>query len=231
MTVAPPTDAAPTVVLLHGLARTRWSMAGLRRHLERAGFPTWARSYPSRRMPIAAVAELVASWIARDLPGRPLAAVTHSLGGIIVRHIGARVPFSRVVMLAPPNHGSRVSRALHEQSIFRWFYGPAGQEMAAPAPELDGRWPRPAAPCAVIAGTRARAGANPTSWLTRRRPYFAAGEPNDGTLAVAETELPGLAAFATVDASHTWIMDDARARALCVAFLRDGSLDAPRAAP
>jgi hypothetical protein len=226
-------DALPTVVLLHGLARTRWSMAGLQRHLERAGFPTWARSYPSRRLPIAGAADLIASWIARDLPaGRPLAAVTHSLGGIVVRHIGARVPFGRVVMLAPPNHGSRVSRALRDQSIYRWFYGPAGQEMAAPVPDLGHRWPHPAAPCtvAVIAGTRASAGANPTSWLTRRRRTFAAGEPNDGTLAVAETELDGMTAFATVDASHTWIMDDPRVRALCVAFLRDGRLDAPRVA-
>ena len=43
------------------------------------------------------------------------------------------------------------------------------------------------------------------------------------SLVVREDSLT-LYAFATVDASHTWIMNDARARAMAVAFLRDGSL-------
>ena len=45
--------SAPTVVLLHGLARSARSMAGLARHLRRAGYETWSRSYPSRRVGIA----------------------------------------------------------------------------------------------------------------------------------------------------------------------------------
>jgi hypothetical protein len=214
--------ARPTVVLLHGLARTRYSLAGLRRHLERAGFSTWACTYPSRRLSIAEAADDVAGRIARELPaGAPLAAVTHSLGGVIIRHLGARVPFERVVMLAPPSQGSRVAVALRDNRIYRWFFGPAGQEVATP--EGDRAWPALAAPCAIIAGTRAQSAANPTSWLTRRGPYFTAGEANDGTLAVAETRLPEAAVFETVDASHTWIMNHAQARRLVVAFL-EGSL-------
>ena len=91
------------------------------------------------------------------------------------------------------------------------------------APERGRAWPALGAPCAIIAGTRARSAANPTSWLTRRGPYFTAGQANDGTLAVAETRLPEAAVFETVDASHTWIMNHAHARRLVVAFL-DGSL-------
>src|SRR5437868_1781197 len=122
--IAADQDGPPTVVLLHGLARTHRSMAGLQHHLQRAGFPTWARSYPSRRLSIAGAADLIASWIARDLPaGRPVAAVTHSLGGILVRQIGARVPWRRIVMLAPPNQGSRLSRELRNHTMYRWFYG------------------------------------------------------------------------------------------------------------
>jgi hypothetical protein len=212
----------PTVVLLHGLARSHRSLAGLRRHLERAGFPTWARSYRSRRLSTADAADEIAGWIAAELPAdRPLVAVTHSLGGVVVRHLVARVPFSRIVMLAPPSDGSRVSRALSGRPItrrlFRWIFGPAGQEVAAPAAARA--WPPLQIPCAVIAGTRARSLANPTSWLTRVGGYFAAGEPNDGTLAVAETTLAGATAFATVDATHTWIMNDRRARELIVRFL------------
>ena len=59
--------------------------------------------------------------------------------------------------------------------------------------------------------------------------FFAAGEPNDGTLAVDETALPGVTSFATVDASHTWIMNDRRARELIVRFLSGDDDFAPRA--
>ena len=211
----------PVVVLLHGLARTHRSMSGLARHLARAGFETWSATYPSRRLPIAAAADEVAGRIARELPaGRPLAAVTHSLGGILVRHMTARIPFARVVMLAPPNQGSRLSRALRDQPLYRWIGGPALQEIAAAVGE-GAAWPAPAARTAVIAGTRARRGWSPTSWVSRRAAIFAPDEQNDGTLAVAETRLAGMSAFATVDASHTWIMDHPAARALVVRFLEE----------
>jgi hypothetical protein len=223
VTVAPvegPGGERPTVVLLHGLVRSRSSMAGLARHLERAGFTTWSHSYPSRHLPIAAAAEEVAGRIARELPaGRPLAAVTHSLGGILVRHMAGHVSFTRVVMLAPPNQGSRLARTLSEQPLYRWLCGPAGQEIAAAG---DGAaWPALPAATAVIAGTRAR-GWNPTSLVSHAVGAFAADEPNDGTLAVAETRLAGMRAFATVDASHTWIMDHPTTRALVVQFLESG---------
>lgn len=221
--VAPRTDR-PLVVLLHGLARTRFSMSGLAVHLGRAGFTTWSRTYPSRQLSIAASAEHIADAIARELPaGRPLAAVTHSLGGILIRHLAGRIPFSRVVMLAPPNQGSRLSRALRDGPMYRWFFGRAGQELALGAE--PGPWPALPPSTAVIAGTRAQWTWNPTGWVSRRARIFAPGEPNDGTLAVAETQLDGMAAFTTVDASHSWIMNHPAARALVVRFLDTGALE------
>jgi triacylglycerol lipase len=206
----------PTVILLHGLARRAGSLASLRRALERAGFPTWARSYPSRRQPIAQLAAEMTERIVADLGDRPLAAITHSLGGVVVRHMhDPRLRWQRIVMLAPPNQGSRLAAGMAARPLFGWFYGPAGRELAAPAD-----WPAPPAPFAVIAGTRARHVGNPTSWLRRRE---LADLPSDGTVAVAETELPGMAAFATVDATHTWIMRHERAQALALEFLASGA--------
>jgi pimeloyl-ACP methyl ester carboxylesterase len=224
---APSDPARPTVVLLHGLARTHHSLRGLQHHLERAGYPTWARTYPSRRLSIAAAADLIADLIARELPpDRPLAVVTHSLGGIVARYLGARIAFTRIVMMAPPNQGSRVARDLHDKSFFRWFFGPAGQEIGTP--DQGSTWPHPSAPCAVIAGTAAPTIGNPTSWITGGGAYFAADQPNDGTLATIETRLPGMAAFATVDASHTWIMNHDRARELALNFLDEGTTGSRR---
>jgi hypothetical protein len=215
--------AHPTVVVLHGLARTAVSVSGLRRHLERAGFATWAPTYPSRSATIAELSDELVERIRGDLDGE-LAAVTHSLGGLLVRHMARRLPWRGVVMLAPPNHGSRLALAFRDHPLYRWFYGPAGGELAAP-PLPDG-WPAPPRPFAVIAGTRGTSPANPARWLKRARAALPSEVPSDGTVAVEETRLEGMADFATVDATHTWIVNHPEARRLVVRFLEKGRFGA-----
>lgn len=206
----------PTVVLLHGLARKHGSMSRMAQALAAAGFTTRSIDYPSRQKGIADVADAIADQLAAELPGRPLAAVTHSLGGILFRHLGdPRLAWRRAVLLAPPNRGSHVAATFAHHPLYRWFYGPAGQELAG----AGATWPPPPAPCGVIAGTRRRAIGNPTSWVSGR--VFGPDQDHDGTVAVDETRLDG-AAFITVDASHTTIMNEPRVQALTVDFLRDG---------
>jgi triacylglycerol lipase len=209
----------PLVVLLHGLARGQGSMAPLGMFLRKRGFETWSHTYPSRRHSIAYLASAVADRLAEVARDRPLHAVTHSMGGIIVRHLhDTRLQWSRIVMLAPPNQGSQLAAGLVRHPLFRWFYGPAGSELADAS-----SWPAPPAPFAVIAGTRNLSVANVTSWTVGRR--FPPGVRNDGTVAVDETKLPGMTAFAEVDATHTWIMNSPRARHLIVTYLCDGRFD------
>src|ERR1700733_6152859 len=172
----------PLVVLLHGLARGQGSMARLGAQLRLQGFETWSHTYPSRKHSIAYLANaLTERLVALD---RPLHAVTHSMGGVIVRHLhDPRLRWQRIVMLAPPNQGSQLAAGLAHNALFRWFYGPAAAELADAS-----RWPAPPAPFAVIAGTRNLALSNVTSWTIGRR--FPAGVRNDGTVAVDETKLP-----------------------------------------
>ncbi len=206
----------PLIVLLHGLARGHGSMAKLDAFLRAHGFETWRRSYPSRRHSIAYLATALTEQLVEVAGERPLCGVTHSLGGIVVRHLrDPRLHWSRIVMLAPPNQGSRIAAGLVRNPLFRWFYGPAGRELADPA-----AWPDPPAPFAVIAGTRSVAVSNVTSWTVGRR--FAAGVRNDGTVAVDETKLAGMSAFAEVDATHTWIMNAQEAHRLILAYLQNG---------
>ncbi len=215
----------PLVILLHGLARGQGSMARMGKALREHGFETWSRTYPSRKHSISYLAGEVTEWIVEHAGARPVCAVTHSMGGVIVRHLhDPRIHWQRIVMLAPPNHGSQLAAGLAANPVFRWYYGPAGAELA------DGsQWPAPPASFAVIAGTRSRALTNVTSWTMGRR--FPVGTKNDGTVAVDEARLDGMAAFAEVDATHTWIMNDTRATALTVAFLRDGRFPAEGRAP
>lgn len=209
----------PLVVLLHGLARGQGSMTRLARALRAAGFETWSHTYPSRRHSITYLADaLTEQLVALD---RPLHAVTHSMGGVIVRHLhDPRLRWERIVMLAPPNRGSRLAAGLVRNPVFRWFYGPAGTELADCS-----TWPDPPATFAVIAGTRSLAWTNPTSWTLGRR--FGAGVANDGTVAVDETKLPGMADFAEVDATHTWIMNAGFVHQLVLSFLVHGKFTVP----
>ncbi len=200
-------------------------MAGLGRALAAQGYPVWARSYPSQHLSIERSAEFVVERLAHEAAGQPLVLVTHSLGGIIARFVAgplgerAGLDVRGIVMLAPPNSGSRLARRLGGLGLFRRTYGPAGQELGASAPA----WPLPRAPVAVIAGTRAR-GLNPTGWLSSMSGLIRAAEPSDGTVLVEETRLPGMADFATVAASHTFIMNEPEVRAMILRFLREGRL-------
>lgn len=206
----------PTVVLLHGLARTHRSVDLLRKFLEKHGFPTWSQTYPSRSLPLDQLASQLADNIRAEVQGE-MVAVTHSLGGILVRHMADKIAFSRVVMLAPPNNGSRVAQVFAGHPLFRWFYGPVGQQMA-----LSENWPLPQSQVGVIAGTNALTLTNPISWVTRSFGILPRDEPSDGTITVAETKLAHAADFATVDASHTWIMNHSKARDMTVQFLKTG---------
>ncbi len=207
----------PLVVLLHGLARGRGSMEKLGAYLREHGLETWSHTYPSRKHSLAYLATAMTELLVERAAGRPLCAVTHSMGGVLVRHLhDPRLQWQRIVMLAPPNRGSRIAAGLVRNPVFRWFYGPAGAELADAS-----RWPAPPAPFAVIAGTRHLAVSNVASWTVGR--WFPAGTAHDGTVAVEETKLEGMAAFAEVDATHTWIMNAPRVQSLVALFLRTGS--------
>jgi len=207
----------PLVVLLHGLGRRHASMAGMARALEAAGFESYCAGYPSRRHGVRELAAELADRVAARAGDRPLCAVTHSMGGVVVRHMhDPRLRWRRIVMLAPPNQGSYLARQLSRVGAMRWVFGPAIGELADAS-----SWPPPPAPVAVIAGTRRLAIGNPTSWTFGRA--LPADVAHDGTVAVHETQLPEMAAFAEVDATHSWIMRSPEVQALTVRYLRTGA--------
>jgi triacylglycerol lipase len=209
--------SGPVVVLLHGLARTHRSLAALERFVSRRGYATWVARYPSRRMSIAELADGVAAELRAEIGDRPAIALTHSMGAIILRHLDEAADWRGAVMLAPPNQGSHVAARLRKSRLFRWFYGPAAGELAASA-----AWPPPRFPFAVIAGTSGPTIANAPSWLIGALKLLPAGEPNDGTVTVAETRLDGMTDFAEVPASHTWLMNHPRTRELIARYLDHG---------
>ncbi len=216
----------PVVVFLHGLARSQWSMARVRYWVSRQGFETWTMTYQSRSQPMEALADRVYDRIVTDLGvDTPLLAVTHSMGGILVRYLGDRLNWQGAFMMAPPNQGSEAARTLDPFKPFHAFYGPAGEAMTGVRP-----FPPPPEPTVIVAGSLGLSVGNPLSVLTSAVGVH--GEaPHDGLVAVHETRLDGEHPHRVVAASHTWIMDHPETRRLLAHFLEHRELPEPVSPP
>lgn len=183
-----------TIVLLHGLNRTAMSMIPIAVAARRRGYRVINWHYPSKRRSIAGHVETFARKVAPRLASPPrVHFITHSLGGIIVRHFLAAHPLAnlgRVVMLAPPNGGSEVADMLgHALGGFMKPLRELGTDAAIAFPAAD-------YPVAVIAGSRSHIPLF-ARWMNR--------VPNDGVVSVERTKLENMTDFVVLPRTHTFL--------------------------
>ena len=210
--------APPHLVLLHGLGRTRYSLWPVAREALRRRYRVHNLGYPSRHAPIERLAESVGQRV-REISdsGGPVDVVTHSMGGIVLRAAVASESLPadrvrRVVMLAPPNHGSEVADRLRDYLVYRLFTGPAGQQIGTDDDSVPRRLPPPPFELGIIAGRRSG------------NPLFARvlGAEGDGKVTVASAQIEGMRELVVVDRSHTFIMWAPDVLAHIFAFLQTG---------
>jgi len=206
-------------LLVHGYLRSKDSMGGLRRGLERAGYEACAINYPSTRGHLDAFADQlreVLRYVSPDFEAVYI--VTHSMGGIVARWALSREDFPKVrglVMIAPPSRGTAMADKVFGWWPSRWVVGPAGREVGLGPRSRMAEVGMPRCPCAVIAGARgSRHGWNP----------LAPGD-DDGLIALDETRLDGMADFVVLRAMHPFIMNDRETIRQTVAFIETGHFD------
>jgi pimeloyl-ACP methyl ester carboxylesterase len=181
-----------TIVTVHGLWMRAGAMFPLQRRLERHGFAVQGFGYASVRQSLAENARALADFIDR-VPGDTVHLVAHSLGGVVIRAmLDQRVParLGRVVLLGSPLRGSEIGARVTRLPGGRRIIGQAIIELNARGGFRD--WPA-AVPAGAIAG-RVPFG---TGWAVGG--IF---EPNDGTVSVAETRVPGLADHIVLRVTH-----------------------------
>src|SRR3990167_10347241 len=123
------------VILLHGLGRTHHSMSSIEFMLKRQNYFVVNEDYPSTKKTIENLAnQYIPLMIDQCLINHSdhISFVTHSMGGIVLREYlqNHEIPqLSHIVMLGPPNHGSQLADLLHNNWLFKFATGPAGQEL------------------------------------------------------------------------------------------------------
>jgi hypothetical protein len=209
-----------SLILLHGLGRTRWSLWPVAREAVRRGYQVHNLGYPSRRAPIERLAEDIGRRIVDLAAGGTVDVVTHSMGGIVLRAAVAagvlpEMTVRRVVMLAPPNHGSELADRLRDYRVYRLATGPAGQQIGTGDDSVPRRLPPPPFELGIVAGRRSG------------NPLFARvlGVESDGKVTVSSTRVDGMRDLIVVDRTHTFIMWAPDVLAHTFAFLETGRFD------
>jgi pimeloyl-ACP methyl ester carboxylesterase len=220
---APAATATPreTVILIHGLNRTRHSMSKLEKGLRAEGYAVLNCGYPSRQGTIETLSTNLFAALTPQLSRAPkVHFVTHSLGGTLLRAYLQDHPLpnlGRVVMLGPPSGGSEVVDRLGRLALFRWINGPAGTQLGTSANGLPAQLKAPAFDLGVIAGDRS---VNP--FLSLMIPGA-----DDGKVSVQRARTEGMRDFVRLHVTHTFMMRNRQVIRQTRHFLRTGCFQKP----
>jgi hypothetical protein len=147
--------------------------------------------------------------------------VGHSLGGLVILEFfngvasdraanGLSLPPGGIVLLGCPAQGSRAARNLAQRRFGRHMLGRTGREALLASRERTWSGARD---LGVIAGDL------PIGFGRLVGPF---DEPNDGTVMVSETQIPGAREHLTVHTSHSALVYSGAVARHTAAFLRKG---------
>ena len=200
------------VILLHGLWMHAPAMRWFATRLKSRGFDASALGYYSVLEDSERAVTRVADALCKS-PGSHV--VAHSLGGLMALEAARRlVPdeIGRIVCLGTPLAGSSAADGVIQRfPAGRHLLGQHVPMLLAGAGSLPG-----GVEIGVVAGSRRRG-------LGGMLTHFS--DAHDGTVAVSETRLDGLADHIVLPASHSGLIFSDAALEQSVAFLRSGRFD------
>ena len=206
-----------TVVLLHGLVRSDKAMNKMAKALRTEGYRVINYDYPSTSATIEKLTTTIFQTLEPKIKdAKTVHFVTHSMGGIILRHhLEDHEMFNlgRVVMLAPPSRGSEVPDKLGRIFLYQWINGPAGNQLGTGSNSLPSRLKEPDFELGVIAGDRS---INPI--LSMLIPG-----PDDGKVALARVKPAVYTDYVQLHVTHPCMVWNNKVIAQTKYFLEHGS--------
>jgi hypothetical protein len=207
--------AAPHIVLVHGLGRTRFDMGllarRLRHQLPESSIHTFG--YPTRSLTLEQAATRLGHFVDSITTSELVSFVGHSLGGIVVRALDlsaqSRAPLHRLVTLGSPHNGATIARFLARYKLPRSFFGPVLTELGELSP-LNA--PRQLEIGCVIGATGTRFGFFPIF-----------GADNDGLVLTSEASFPGCCDQISCFSFHGAMPFSKRLSQLSARFLAEGT--------
>ncbi|TAL58486.1 MAG: alpha/beta fold hydrolase [Legionella sp.] len=205
----PATTQTETVVLVHGLLRSSISMFFLKHFLQHQGYEVYSYNYPSAKYNIHQHAQSFEQYLLkfmREHPSTRVHFVTHSLGGIVVRETLANLSDKQLqqigylIMLAPPSQGSAYANAALHIPLINKLVAPL-KELSSDKQSYVHQVPIPKVKMGIISG------------------HYDTVVPRDAAYLNSETER------VEVNAMHTFIMNNNKAKQFILTFLKKGSFN------
>ncbi|MFA6917548.1 MAG: alpha/beta fold hydrolase [Candidatus Gracilibacteria bacterium] len=206
------------VVLIHGFLRMPSAMGDMAKFLNENGYRTINIDYPSNKYDIETVANkflkpaILGYCSEKD---RKIHFVTHSLGGLILRHyLKDNQPenIGRIVMIAPPNKGSELADLLNGNPLSKELLGPILPALTTQIQDLPKSINIPGIEIGIIAGTRS------TNPITGQ---IIPGK-DDSIVSIESTKLENMTDFVEIATGHTFIVDQKETKEAVLEFLTKG---------
>lgn len=220
------------VVVMHGLFRSRHSMAPMVEAIRReTDWTVISVSYASTRAGIEEHALALAKVMENMGPEvDSIHFVAHSMGNLVIRRYLHEVDagpggrrsdprLGRIVMLAPPNQGARTAEAFRNVVGLESMVGKSTAQLARDWDELSETLATPAGEFGILAG-----GKNDDQGINR----WLDGD-DDFVVTVDETRLAGARDFLVLPVYHRQIIKDPMAHQCTVRFLKHGHFISPQA--
>ncbi|CAN5229540.1 alpha/beta fold hydrolase [soil metagenome] len=211
----------PPVILVHGLNVPRMVMAPMQWRLRRtygrrvinADYQWWFDDVPKLAQHLS---QRVATYELKEFD-----AVTHSMGGIVLRYAMNHFPMPklrRAVLIGAPNAGCWLADHLEKKwgtFLYSLCFGQPGMQMRSGDNGI-------AAHAGLLHGSEVGVIAGGSGSPKGKRNWFNHPGDTDGTVAVEETIIPGMKDFVLLNCDHTRLLFNSQTFHMANLFLEHG---------
>lgn len=201
----PPQQA---VVLVHGLWMNRWTFGWIAKHLETKGYKVYRFGYKTTTRPFAFNMQKLKAFV-NSRKEKTVHLVVHSMGGILsMRSLPEIRKQGKLVMLGSPINGSQAANAMGQKKWTAWILKHAKEPLqnGVVAPDVFRE-------SLMIAGT--------SNSIGIARIVIKLPEPNDGTVALVETQADWIDHHVTENTNHFRMLFHKRIKQKIYDFLKN----------